>query len=63
MAALAKRLVPMLRRSVIDQTGLTDYFDAEFDFIAEFPIPTPPPGVPNPFTSPFVSDLSVPTAG
>ena len=49
MATLAKRLVPMVRRSVIDQTGLTGQFDAEFDFIAELPLPPPPPGLPNPF--------------
>ena len=49
MPALAKRLVPMVRRSVIDQTGLTGHFDAEFDFIAELPLPPPPPGLPNPF--------------
>jgi len=60
MAALAKIFEPMLRRSVSDQTGLTGYFDAEFDFIAELPIPPPPPGLPNPtFDTPFVSVFTV----
>jgi uncharacterized protein (TIGR03435 family) len=49
MAALAKILVPMVRRSVSDQTGLTSYFDAEFDFLAEIGPPPPPPGLPDPF--------------
>jgi uncharacterized protein (TIGR03435 family) len=49
MAALAKILVPMVRRSVSDQTGLTGYFDAEFDFLAEIGPPPPPPGLPDPF--------------
>ena len=59
MAALAKIFVPMVHRSVSDQTGLDGYFDAEFDFIAEFPIPPPPPGVPSPFDAPFVSVFTV----
>jgi uncharacterized protein (TIGR03435 family) len=59
MAAVAKRFVPILRRSVIDHTGLAGYFDAEFDFIAELPLPPPPPGVPNPFVEPFVSVFTV----
>jgi bla regulator protein blaR1 len=50
MPTLAKRLVPMVRRNVIDQTGLAGQFDAEFDFIAELPLPPPPPGLPNPFS-------------
>ena len=57
MAALAKILVPMVRRSVSDQTGLTSYFDAEFDFLAEIGPPPPPPGLPDPFDRP--SFLSV----
>jgi uncharacterized protein (TIGR03435 family) len=61
MAALAKILAPMVRRSVSDQTGLTGYFDAEFDFMAEGPPPPPPPpGLPNSFGSePFVSIFTV----
>lgn len=59
MAALAKRLVPILRRSVSDRTGLTGYYDAEFDLIAELPVPPPPPGTPNPFTEPFPSVFTV----
>jgi uncharacterized protein (TIGR03435 family) len=50
MPTLAKKLVPMVRRSVIDQTGLAGHFDAEFDFVAELPPPPPPPGLPNPFS-------------
>ena len=59
MAALAKVLVPIVRRSVSDRTGLPGYFDAEFDFIAELPVPPPPPGVPSPFEAPFVSAFTV----
>ena len=60
MAALAKVFLPMLRRSVNDQTGLIGYFDADFDFIAELPIPPPPPGEPPPpFDAPFVSVFTV----
>jgi bla regulator protein BlaR1 len=59
MGALAKIFVPLVGRSVSDQTGLAGYFDAEFDFIAEFPIPPPPPGVPSPFDTPFVSIFTV----
>jgi uncharacterized protein (TIGR03435 family) len=39
----------MVRRSVSDQTGLTGYFDADFDFLAEVGPPPPPPGLPDPF--------------
>lgn len=49
MAALAKMLVPMVHRSVSDRTGLTGYFDADFDFLAEVGPPPPPPGIPDPF--------------
>ena len=60
MATLAKRLVPMVRRSVIDQTGLAGQFDAEFDFVAELPPPPPPPGLPNPFgRAPLTSVFTV----
>ena len=59
MPALALKLVPMLRRTVIDDTGLTGYFDAEFDFLSELPPPPPPPGTPNPWSEPFVSVFTV----
>jgi uncharacterized protein (TIGR03435 family) len=59
MAALAKTFVPILRRNVIDRTGLTGYHDGDFDLIAEFPLPPPPPGVPNPFEAPFGSVFAV----
>lgn len=59
MAALAKTFVPILRRNVIDRTGLTGYHDGDFDFIAEFPLPPPPAGVPNPFEAPFGSVFAV----
>jgi uncharacterized protein (TIGR03435 family) len=59
MARFARSLVPMVRRSVVDQTGLTGYFDAEFDFLSELPPPPPPPGMPNPWTEPFVSVFTV----
>ena len=60
LAQLAKRLVPTVRRNVIDQTGLAGYFDGDFNFVAELPPPPPPPGLPNPFgTDPFVSIFTV----
>ena len=34
---------------MIDRTGLSGYFDGEFDFAAELPPPPPPPGIPDPF--------------
>jgi uncharacterized protein (TIGR03435 family) len=59
MAALAKVLIPILHRSVNDQTRLPGYFDGDFDFIAELPLPPPPPGMPNPFDAPFGSIFAV----
>jgi uncharacterized protein (TIGR03435 family) len=59
MAALAKIFVPMLRRSVGDRTGLTGYYDGEFSFIAELPLPPPPPGMPGPTFEPFASVFTV----
>lgn len=60
MAALAKMLVPMVRRNVSDRTGLTGYFDADFDFLAEIGPPPPPPGVADPFDrSSFASVFTV----
>src|SRR4029453_11704005 len=44
MAALAKTLVPMVGRSVIDQTGLAGVYDGEFAFHPELPFAPPPPG-------------------
>ena len=49
MGAFAKLLVPMVRRTVSDRTGLSGYFDADFDFLAEVGPPPPPPGVTDPF--------------
>jgi uncharacterized protein (TIGR03435 family) len=59
MDALAKTLMPVVQRSVVDRTGLTGYFDADFDFMAEIPPPPPPPGMPNPFSTPFVSVFTI----
>lgn len=59
LAMFAKRLVPVVRRTVRDETGLAGYFDGEFDFLAELPPPPPPPGVPSPFGEPFVSVFTV----
>jgi bla regulator protein BlaR1 len=55
MSAFAKTLVTMVHRHVSDETGLTGYFDGDFDFLAELPPPPPPPGIPNPWTTPFES--------
>ena len=49
MEAFARFLGPMVRRDVADQTGLTGYFDGEFDFTVELGPPPPPPGIPDPF--------------
>jgi bla regulator protein blaR1 len=59
MPALALQIMPMVRRPVVDDTGLTGYYDADFDFLAELPPPPPPPGMPNPWSEPFVSVLTV----
>jgi uncharacterized protein (TIGR03435 family) len=59
MSGLAKVFVPILRRSIRDSTGLDGYFDGDFDFIAEIPLPPPPPGMPNPFEAPFASIFTV----
>ena len=48
MEAFAKLLVGMVRRGVIDRTGLSGYFDGDFDFTTELGPPPPPPGVPDP---------------
>lgn len=45
IAALARFLVPPVRRAVFDRTGLTGYFDADLEATAEFGPPPPPPGV------------------
>jgi uncharacterized protein (TIGR03435 family) len=57
MGMFAKRLVPMVRRTVSDQTGVTGYFDA--DFVAEMPPPPPPPGMPSSFAEPFATVFTV----
>jgi uncharacterized protein (TIGR03435 family) len=51
LEAFARSLAPMVRRGVVDRTGLTGPFDADFDATAELPPPPPPPGsgIPNPF--------------
>jgi uncharacterized protein (TIGR03435 family) len=49
MEDLGLRLYPYLSRRVIDSTGLTGYFDGEFEFTAEIVMPPPPPGLPNPY--------------
>ena len=51
MEAFARTLSPIVRRVVIDRTGLTGGYDAEFEASAELPPPPPPPGsgIPNPF--------------
>ena len=49
MADLALRLYPYLGRRVIDGTGLSGFFDGDFEFTAEVAMPPPPPGQPNPY--------------
>jgi len=43
------RLHEFLGRPVIDHTGLSGYFDGDFEFTAEIVMPPPPPGQPNPY--------------
>jgi bla regulator protein blaR1 len=47
----ARSLTGIVRRVVINRTGLAGAYDAEFDASAELPPPPPPPGsgIPNPF--------------
>lgn len=45
MTTFARQLAPALGRPVIDSTGLSGYYDADFDFTAELGPPPPPPGV------------------
>jgi uncharacterized protein (TIGR03435 family) len=52
---LATKLSPILGRQVVDRTGLRGQFDADFDFIAEIPMPPPPPGSPRPSARPTPS--------
>jgi uncharacterized protein (TIGR03435 family) len=48
MQGFAGAHYPYLGRRVVDMTGLTGYFDGEFEFTAEIVMPPPPSGV-NPF--------------
>jgi uncharacterized protein (TIGR03435 family) len=43
------RLHEFLGRPVIDGTGLSGYFDGDFEFTTEIVMPPPPPGQPNPY--------------
>ena len=49
MEGFARRLQTFLGRTIVDQTGLSGYYDGDFEFTAEIAIPPPPPGRPNPF--------------
>ena len=49
MEGFARFLVGAVRRSVSNRTGLSGYFDGEFESTVEIPPPPPPPGVPDPF--------------
>lgn len=47
--ALAHHLEQFVQRHVTNETGLNGYYDGDFEFTAEIPIPPPPPGLPNPY--------------
>ena len=49
MEGFARRLQSFLGRTIVDRTGLSGYYDGDFEFTAEIAIPPPPPGRPNPF--------------
>lgn len=49
MEDIALQLTPYLGRRVIDGTGLSGFFDADFEFTAEIVMPPPPPGQANPY--------------
>jgi uncharacterized protein (TIGR03435 family) len=51
LEGFARSLAPIVRRVVIDRTGLAGAYDADFEASAELPPPPPPPGsgIPNPF--------------
>ena len=49
MEGFARFLVAAVRRNVTDRTGLSGYFDGDFESTIEFSPPPPPPGIPDPF--------------
>jgi len=49
MQGVAGQLRSFLGRTVIDGTGLTGYYDGDFEFTTEIALPPPPPGVPDPY--------------
>ena len=49
MEDFALRLHEFLGRPVINSTGLSGYFDGDFEFTAEIVMPPPPPGQLNPY--------------
>jgi bla regulator protein blaR1 len=57
MEGLARQLAPVVRRGIIDRTGLDGYFDGDFDIAAEFGPPPPPPGVRDPLDRPSLPSL------
>lgn len=47
IATLARALTGMVRRPVLDRTGLTGWWDVDLGPTAELPPPPPPPGIPD----------------
>jgi uncharacterized protein (TIGR03435 family) len=48
MEGFARLLAPLVRRPVIDETGLEGDFDGDFEFTSEIGPPPPPPGTTDP---------------
>lgn len=53
----ARSLSAMVQRVVVNDTGLSGYYDADFEATAELPPPPPPPGVGDPIDRPNLPSI------